>query len=133
MSLSIFLVVCFGSTGTLLQSLGQSSKVLISDLVGSIVTVGSVVILISEYGIYGAALGMGIGFVAREIVALSFIYRIINAHPFSRLFVWLTIINLFLIYYLREILVFLSENYLLMQFKDEYNNYKNSVKRWLFF
>ena len=26
-----------------------------------------------------------------------------------------------------------EENYLLMQFKDEYNNYKNSVKRWLFF
>ena len=26
-----------------------------------------------------------------------------------------------------------EEDYLSMQFKDEYNNYKNSVKRWLFF
>ena len=67
LSLSIFLVVCSGSTGTILQSLGESSKVLFSDILGAVSTIFFVLLLISKYEIYGVALGMGIGFILEKL------------------------------------------------------------------
>ena len=84
-SLGVAFNVSVGSTGTLLQSMGQSKSVLLADVSGVLINILLNVWLIPTFGIVGAAIATSISLTIRNLVTLLMIYSNLHFIPFTSL------------------------------------------------
>lgn len=84
LTIGTFLRVIVGPNGATIKAIDKTRIDLLSSAAGAITNIILNVVLIPRYGIIGAAIATGSGFVVFNTIELIFIYRSIGVHPFSR-------------------------------------------------
>lgn len=93
LSSGMFLRVFVGPNGATVKAMGASRIDLLSAIVGFAVNFGLNLFLIPEYGINGAAVATGVGFVSFNAVESWYVYRSIGVNPLSRNIVFPTVVT----------------------------------------
>lgn len=82
-TVGIFSRVFVGPNGAMVKAIDKTRVDLISAAAGVLVNVVLNVLLIPEFGIVGAALATGVGFLVYNLTEVGVVYREIGVHPFS--------------------------------------------------
>ncbi|HET7324905.1 MAG TPA: polysaccharide biosynthesis C-terminal domain-containing protein [Halococcus sp.] len=72
-----------GLDGDTVKAINRPRIELYSAFAGIVVDIGLNAVLITRFGIVGAALGTVVGYVVYNVVEVAAIYRAIGSHPFS--------------------------------------------------
>jgi len=82
-ALAMFIRVFVGPNGAMIKAIDETRVDLISALVGVVTNIVLNVVLIPRYGIVGAAVATGAGFLLYNLTEIAVIYRVVRIHPFS--------------------------------------------------
>lgn len=84
LALAFFVNASVGLTWDTLVAMGKTKFVMITHGAGAVTNIALNVLLISPFGIVGAAIGTACGFIIMNIILLIVIYRSIGFHPYDK-------------------------------------------------